>query len=118
MYRQIRRHFERLILSGRLIPGQKLPTERELARKLGVNRSTITAAYDGLRTVGLIRSTQGYGTHVSEDAWGLNPGLPDWNKYNSQGLFRPTLPILRLIWEANSNPDIINLARGEISPDL
>ena len=118
MYRQIRRHFERLILSGHLIPGQKLPTERELARKLGVNRSTITAAYDGLRAVGLIRSTQGYGTHVSEDAWGLNPGLPDWNKYNSQGLFQPTLPILRLIWDANSNPDIINLARGEISPDL
>lgn len=117
-YQQIRRHFERLIVDGGLLPGQPLPTERQLAAQLGVNRSTITAAYNELRASGWIRSTPGSGTKVSDDVWGLKPGMPDWGAYASQGLFRPTLPLLRLLWDANRHPANINLARGEISPDL
>lgn len=91
---------------------------RQLAAQLGINRSTVTAAYNELRALGLIRSTPGQGTRVSEDAWELKPAGPDWKTYMSRGLFRPTLPLLRLIWEANRDSNNINLARGEISPDL
>ena len=35
-----------LLLDGRLAPGTKLPSERELAQILGLSRATVTSAYD------------------------------------------------------------------------
>ncbi|MCL6599697.1 MAG: PLP-dependent aminotransferase family protein [Alicyclobacillus macrosporangiidus] len=118
LYRQIVKHFESLICSGELPPGSPLPTERQLARDLGVNRSTVSMAYDELRSRGLIRSVQGSGTRVSEDAWGLTSPMPDWYSYTSQGVFQPTLPLVRRIWEANRQPRNINFARGELAQEL
>jgi GntR family transcriptional regulator of abcA and norABC len=118
VYRQIVQHFHSLIFSGELPPGSLLPPERQLARELGVNRSTVSMAYDELRSMGLVRSVQGSGTRVSEDAWGLTSPMPDWYAYTSQGVFQPTLPLVRRIWEANRQPRNINFARGEMSPEL
>ncbi len=50
---------------GMLPPGTRLPAERELARELGLSRTTIVAAYDRLRLAGLARSRQGSGTRVA-----------------------------------------------------
>ncbi|MBU1181685.1 MAG: GntR family transcriptional regulator, partial [Proteobacteria bacterium] len=36
--------FEELIISGKLFPGQKLPSERELAMQLGVSRPVVHEA--------------------------------------------------------------------------
>ncbi|MDF1484634.1 phosphonate metabolism transcriptional regulator PhnF [Ramlibacter sp. H39-3-26] len=52
-------------------PGQRLPTESELARQFGVNRHTIRQALDSLRGQGLVRTTQGSGTYVEEFAVSL-----------------------------------------------
>ncbi|MCA9712666.1 MAG: winged helix-turn-helix transcriptional regulator, partial [Myxococcales bacterium] len=46
----------REILRGRLEPEQRLPGSRTLARQLGVNRNTVTAAYDALDAEGWIRT--------------------------------------------------------------
>jgi GntR family transcriptional repressor for pyruvate dehydrogenase complex len=53
-----------LILSGKYPPGSKLPPERELAKTLGVNRSSLREALKKLEQGGLIRIRQGDGTRV------------------------------------------------------
>jgi GntR family transcriptional regulator/MocR family aminotransferase len=63
---QIRTHLERLISDGFLAPGVKLPASRELARQAGVNRTTVTLAYDELVARGLLRAHVGQGTFVAE----------------------------------------------------
>lgn len=51
-----------LVLDGRLPLRTRLPAERDLAAVLGVSRTTVTAAYDGLRSDGYAESRQGAGT--------------------------------------------------------
>jgi len=66
--RQIQAHLERLIRQGRLAPGVKLPATRELARDLGVNRTTVATAYEELLAGGWTRAHVGQGTFVAERA--------------------------------------------------
>jgi DNA-binding transcriptional MocR family regulator len=54
-----------LILDGRLPLGTRLPAERELARALGVSRTTTSAAYSLLRREGYLRSRRGAGSFAS-----------------------------------------------------
>jgi GntR family transcriptional regulator, transcriptional repressor for pyruvate dehydrogenase complex len=55
---------ERLIIEGRLKPGQKLPSERELGAKLGVSRPTLREAIRALTMMGILEAKQGDGTYV------------------------------------------------------
>src|SRR6266545_2936822 len=64
--RQIQLHFERLISQGLLAPGVKLPATRELAKELGVNRTTVALAYDELVAAGWARAHVGQGTFVAD----------------------------------------------------
>jgi DNA-binding transcriptional MocR family regulator len=48
-----------------LLPGTRLPPERELAAHLGVARTTVSAAYRQLESRGLVARRQGRGTHVT-----------------------------------------------------
>lgn len=54
------------IRSGELKPGQKLPTEADLARLAGVNRHTVRQALAALSEEGLVRAEQGRGSFVRE----------------------------------------------------
>jgi DNA-binding transcriptional MocR family regulator len=49
---------------GHLASGERLPSERELAVRLAVSRSTVVAAYDALRGESRLESRQGSGTRV------------------------------------------------------
>lgn len=53
------------ILSGRLVPGLKLPGSRELSLQLGVARNTVLAAYAQLNAEGYISSNSRAGTFVT-----------------------------------------------------
>ncbi|HET8577428.1 MAG TPA: PLP-dependent aminotransferase family protein [Methylomirabilota bacterium] len=66
--RQIQLHLERLIGLGLLAPGVKLPATRELAKELGVNRTTVALAYDEMVAAGWARAHVGQGTFVAERA--------------------------------------------------
>jgi DNA-binding transcriptional MocR family regulator len=57
-----------LVLDGRLPLRTRLPAERDLAAVLGVSRTTVTAAYDALRSEGYVESRQGAGS------WTALPG--------------------------------------------
>ena len=56
----------RMIHSGELSPGDRLPPERDLAKLLGVSRPTLRAGIRSLATVGILQSRQGAGTFVVE----------------------------------------------------
>ncbi len=60
IYRQLRT----AVSDGRLPPGARLPSSRELATRLGVARSTVVAAYEQLAGEGFVRTTPGAGTFV------------------------------------------------------
>src|SRR6266540_3526064 len=64
--RQIQLHVEGLISRRLLAPGVKLPATRELARELGVNRTTVALAYDELVAGGWARAHVGQGTFVAD----------------------------------------------------
>jgi GntR family transcriptional regulator, transcriptional repressor for pyruvate dehydrogenase complex len=52
------------IMEGKLKPGEKLPTERELMQQLGVSRIPIREALKLLENIGLIDTRQGGGSYV------------------------------------------------------
>src|SRR6218665_3205807 len=53
--------------AGRLAPGARLPTHRELAERLGVTVGTVTRAYAEAEKRGLVRGEVGRGTYVRAD---------------------------------------------------
>jgi len=68
LYRQLYGYLKAEILSGRLPQGEKIPPTRELAVQLGLNRMTISSAYELLEGEGLIRTHVGRGSFVAAPA--------------------------------------------------
>lgn len=65
VYVQIAENLLDQIESGELSPGDRLPPERELSKKLGVSRLTLRRALQKLEQQGLLTRRQGAGTFVS-----------------------------------------------------
>jgi len=72
VYEEVAKQIERLILT-KLHPGDKLPSERELAETLRVSRSSIRDAIRSLELLGLVEPRQGTGTIVREPTSTPNP---------------------------------------------
>jgi len=88
VYVQIRNQLRERILRGDLPPGTRLPPEREMARRLGVSRTTVVNAYDELVAEGLVEAHVGRGTIVvgPQAAWtgGASPIRPiNWQAHFS-----------------------------------
>ncbi|PRO64326.1 FadR/GntR family transcriptional regulator [Alkalicoccus urumqiensis] len=64
VYVQILHHLETLIMQDKLQAGDKLPSERELAEKLGVGRSSVREAFRALELLDLIETRKGEGTFL------------------------------------------------------
>ncbi|WP_102225542.1 FCD domain-containing protein [Acidimangrovimonas sediminis] len=60
------RQIELLILRGVLRPGERLPSERDLAEKLGVSRPSLREALSELQARGLLATRAGAGVYVAE----------------------------------------------------
>lgn len=69
---------------GEFVPGQRLPAERELARLLGVSRSTVTEALGRLRAAGVVEVRRGRtgGSFVQES----------WNELSAAAVSRTLVP--------------------------
>lgn len=63
---QVQEELRTAIRSGRLRPGERLPSSRQLAAGLGVSRGLVVAAYDQLYAEGYLVTTVGSGTRVAE----------------------------------------------------
>jgi len=119
IYKQIAEHIEKGITSGELSPDHPLPSERALAKKLNVNRSTIVTAYDELHAIGLVVRKKGSGTHISTDIWGIaHKRIPNWGRYVEDGSFLPNLPLVQKLRIETQKNKMINLSSGELTPDL
>ena len=72
IYRQIMRQVTDALSGGRLRPGDKLTSQRELAVQLVVSPLTVKKAYDELEREGLITTERGRGTFVSAAATAID----------------------------------------------
>ncbi|MBC7442762.1 MAG: PLP-dependent aminotransferase family protein [Ramlibacter sp.] len=61
-YRALADRIRLLTLDGRIPTGNRLPAERDLSARLGVSRTTVTAAYGRLRDAGFLVSVRGSGS--------------------------------------------------------
>ncbi len=66
VYRQIVNQVKLMIASGRLRPGQELPTIRSLAERLVINHNTVVHAYAELEKEGVIECRHGSGSFVAD----------------------------------------------------
>ena len=65
------------IQNGTLQPGDKLPSERQLIQMLGVGRSSVREALQGLVMMGLVEVRPGQGSYVKSN---LHSFIPDLSK--------------------------------------
>lgn len=65
------------VRSGRLMPGTRLPSSRDLAADLGVSRGLVTEAYEQLTAEGYLRSGRGAGTWVGDAVRAARPRARD-----------------------------------------
>jgi DNA-binding transcriptional MocR family regulator len=77
IYAAIVRALDEAIREGELHPGDRLPAQRAVAERLGVDLTTVTRAYAAARTRGLLEGTVGRGTFVRAPAQDDDPGLVD-----------------------------------------
>jgi GntR family transcriptional regulator len=67
VFEQLRSQIERLIASGQLRPGTKLPPIRQLSIDLGLARGTVNKVYDALAREGLVETAGRHGTIVLDN---------------------------------------------------
>lgn len=68
IHNQIREHLVTAILNGSLLPGQKMPSTRDLATSLHVSRNTIVQVYERLASDGYLGVRDRAGYFVNQDA--------------------------------------------------
>ncbi len=77
LYRQIADQIRALIASGEFPAGSRLPSERDLAKQLGVSRPSVREALIALEVEGLIEVRIGSGIYALEQAGRAAPPEPD-----------------------------------------
>lgn len=66
VYEQVIEQIRQMIYEGELKKGDRLPSERELKKQLGVSRASIREAFSALEMIGLIESRPGEGTFIRD----------------------------------------------------
>lgn len=90
---QIIREIEQMIAVGEFQPGQMLPTQKQLMDKYGVAMGTVQNALGRLQSRGVLVSTRGRGTVVS-----------DFASLKSAGIVRPRVELLLLDHDGHEDP--------------
>ena len=100
IYEQVKDELRRLVVSGALKPGDRLPSVRELAGQLAINPNTIQRAYRELEAEGYIISVPGRGSFAAarEDA-------PDPRRAELTAKLKETVRELR--WMGMTTEEII-----------
>jgi len=113
IYRQLHVFIRQQIQDGRLAPGTRIPPTRELAGQLGLNRTTVAAAYELLEAEGLIRGHVGRGSFVAQPAEAAPAGGIDWEgRFLAAASSDPPLPA------APTGPDAISFTSARPAEDL
>jgi GntR family transcriptional regulator/MocR family aminotransferase len=112
------------VRSGRLAPGTRLPSSRDLAADLGVSRGLITEAYEQLTAEGYLRSGRGAGTWVGSAVRAARPQAHDLapRSLGARADFVPGTPDLSLFprsaWAATQRGVLAELPHQDLGyPD-
>ena len=112
LYRQLRT----AILDGRLVPGERLPSTRDLALQIGVSRKTTLDVFEHLIAEGYLRSRAGSGTFVAEATEGLRARPPVTSP--AAQLASPTPPVRIFDTPWNNMPAVLPLPRPNVVYDF
>jgi GntR family transcriptional repressor for pyruvate dehydrogenase complex len=99
------------LLSGKLTPGQRIPSERQLSEALSVGRSTVREALKSLSLLGLLEQRVGDGTYLSRSGSDLLPQVVEWglllgeNRLEDLLEARYNLEVLLAGWAAQRRSD-------------
>ena len=66
IYEQVKDGLRRLVVTGAISPGDKLPSVRALASSLAINPNTIQRAYEALEGEGYLYTVAGKGSFAAE----------------------------------------------------
>ncbi|MGM0603596.1 MAG: GntR family transcriptional regulator [Bacillota bacterium] len=67
IYEQVIEEVKKELVRGELKSGDKLPSQRKLARKIDVNPNTVQRAYREMEQRGLVETKRGKGTFIKDD---------------------------------------------------
>jgi GntR family transcriptional regulator len=73
IYAQLERGLRAAIASGRLSPGDQLPTVRQLAVDLRINANTVARVYADLERAGILETRRGVGSFIRASAAEARP---------------------------------------------
>lgn len=76
LFRRVYAGLREAILAGSYAPGERLPSTRELAARLGISRTVALTAYELLLAEGFVTGRAGSGTYVSADLGRVNIQRP------------------------------------------
>ena len=99
---------EQAVRAGRLKAGERLPTHREMSRRLGIAVSTVTRAYSEVARRGLVESTVGRGTFIKASA--ASGGA-------AGGLAEERRPLERMYLSLISRANAVDLSLNHPLPD-
>jgi GntR family transcriptional repressor for pyruvate dehydrogenase complex len=85
----------RLITEGILKPGDRLPSESEMAERFGVGRSSLREAMRALQLLGIIEVIQGKGTFLCQTY--VLPLATDWARLSKMGLISQVMEVRQII---------------------
>src|SRR5712692_5372121 len=110
IYRQLYNQIGSWIHTGRLTDGAKLLPTRELAGLLGLNRTTVAAAYDVLEKEGLIKAHVGRGSYVC--AAKQQASAPDWEERFR--IAAPDRELQQAVW--SSDEEMVSFSSSRPDP--
>jgi GntR family transcriptional regulator len=115
LYRQLVDDIVQKIESGEVKPGDRLPSEREIAEDLKVSRVTARQALDTLEQLGLVYREQGRGTFAAEPRLHHVEGFSSFTDYVVRRGRRPSSRIIKqeIITPDESLRNMLKLEPGE-----
>ncbi len=108
LYVQIRQNIEQDLLRSRIRPGDRLPSEDELAARYTASRMTVRRAIDQLVSQGRLKRIQGHGTFVVAPAKPETTGVSRWSIARIEHNSGVKTQVVR-VQETTPTPRIANL---------
>jgi GntR family transcriptional regulator len=101
IYVQLREQFLQAMGEGRLVPGDQMPTMRQVAVAFRIDLNTVRRAYDELERLGALRLERGRGSFVARPP---APASPDVQAETAERLARQTLAQAAALGRRAPNP--------------
>lgn len=107
IYEQIINSIKQMSISGVLLPDEKLPSVRELAKDMTINPNTIQKAYQELERQGIIYIKRGQGTFI-------NPDIKAKNKEEKMANLKETINtiVVESIYLGISKEELIEIIKS------